>query len=75
MVLSIIEPPEDDTPVLALADFENMAIIINAALKRNAFRKFDEFQDATMVFLKVDRFVNHIKDRARKEGLLNSSRK
>lgn len=70
MALSIIDPPEDDnTPVLELADFENMAIIINAAVRRKIF--FDEdLSDAHKILIKIDTFVKHIKKIAKKKNLL-----
>ena len=60
MALSVIDPPDDDRPVLVLADFQNMSIIINATVKRNAFKE-EELDNVNGMLSKIENFVKHIK--------------
>ena len=55
-----IDPPDDDRPVLVLADFQNMSIIINATVKRNAFKE-EELDNVNGMLSKIENFVKHIK--------------
>ena len=55
MALSVIDPPDDDRPVLVLADFQNMSIIINATVKRNAFKE-EELDNVNGMLSKIENF-------------------